>query len=118
MQVLVHHIYEYKKGLRDLVLHTMPRTQLEEAELRLQRQNIAYLVQPVSNSQVNIFFGRPECLGVIERIGLKPLYCYTPEEDFILGIMLGYDRKLQCERFLRMRPKPAANVAERCASAH
>lgn len=118
MQVLVHHIYEYKKGLRDLVLHTMPRTQLEEAERRLQRQNIAYLVQLVSNSQVNIFFGRPECLGVIDRIGLKPLYCYTPEEDFILGIMLGYDRKLQCERFLRMRPKPAAKVAERCVSAH
>lgn len=116
--MLVHHIYEYKKGLRDLVLHTMPRTELEEAERRLQRQNIAYLVQPVSNSQVNIFFGRPECLGVIDRIGLKPLYSYTPEEDFILGIMLGYDRKLQCERFLRMRPKPAAKVAERCASAH
>ncbi len=25
MQILMHHVYEYKKGLRNLVLHTMNR---------------------------------------------------------------------------------------------
>ncbi|MBQ9469413.1 MAG: DUF2023 family protein [Bacteroidales bacterium] len=110
MEVLIHHIYEYKKGLRNLVLHTMPQASLDEAERRLRQQNIAYMVQPLSRSQVNIFFGCPECLGVINRIGLKPLYRYTPEEDFILGIMLGYDRRQQCERFLRQKSRCAGDA--------
>jgi len=28
---------------------------------------------------------------------------YTDEEDFILGIMLGYDRYKQCDRFIKRR---------------
>ncbi|RLD17868.1 MAG: DUF2023 domain-containing protein, partial [Caldiserica bacterium] len=27
----------------------------------------------------------------------------TEEEDFILGIMLGYDRLKQCERYMRIK---------------
>ena len=29
----------------------------------------------------------------------KPLNQLTPEEDFILGAMLGYDIRVQCERY-------------------
>lgn len=105
MEVLLHHIYEYKKGLRNLVLHTMHKELLPEAEIKLQKQNVSYIVQRVTNTKVNIFFGNNECLDVIRHIGLKPLNTFTPEEDFILGIMLGYDRKQQCERYIKLKQK-------------
>ena len=31
----------------------------------------------------------------------KPLNKLTPEEDFMLGIMLGYDISMQCERYCK-----------------
>jgi hypothetical protein len=31
MQVLKHHVYEYKKGIRNMVLHTMKSTEKEKA---------------------------------------------------------------------------------------
>ncbi|MDL2308965.1 DUF2023 family protein [Bacteroidales bacterium OttesenSCG-928-B11] len=103
MQVLSHHIYEYKKGLRHLVLHTLGSEYRKVAEERLNQQNIDYVIQIVSASKINIFFGRGECVDVIRRIGVKKLHEYTPEEDFILGTMLGYDRLQQCQRYLAMR---------------
>lgn len=112
MEVLLHHIYEYKKGLRDLVLHTMTKERLPEAEQKLRKQNVCYVLQPVTSNKVNIFFGRKECIEVIKKIGLKPLNKYTPEEDFILGIMLGYDRKLQCERFIKQKQKSIESLEE------
>ena len=33
------------------------------------------------------------------------LSAYTDEEDYILGIMLGYDRVKQCQRFLNRKFK-------------
>lgn len=102
MQVLAHHIYEYKKGLRHLVLHTLNSSYRDVAEERLKQQNIDYVIQIVSSSKINIFFGRRECVDVIRRIGVKKLHEYTPEEDFILGTMLGYDRLQQCRRYLQM----------------
>ncbi|MEW6094987.1 MAG: DUF2023 family protein, partial [bacterium] len=36
MQIFNYHIYEYKKRLRNLVLHTVPCDLLEEIERRLQ----------------------------------------------------------------------------------
>lgn len=103
MQVLAHHIYEYKKGLRHLVLHTLNASFREIAEKRLKQQNIEYIIQTVSSSKINIFFGRRECVDVIRCFGIKKLHEYTPEEDFILGTMLGYDRLQQCQRYLSMK---------------
>jgi hypothetical protein len=40
---------------------------------------------------------------VIREIGDKKLNELTPEEDFILGIMLGYDRLRQCNRYLKQK---------------
>lgn len=103
MKVLVHHIYEYKKGLRHLVLHTLDATCLAEAEHKLQTQNIDYIVREVTPSKINLFFGDKECVDVLRRIGDKKLNEFTPEEDFILGTMLGYDRILQCKRYLKLK---------------
>ncbi len=105
MKVLSHHIYEYKKGLRNLVLHTMSSAHLKEAVAKLESNNIAYLVREVTIDKVNIFFGADECIKVIEHFGDKKLNEFTPEQDFILGIMLGYARLQQCNRYIDLHQK-------------
>lgn len=101
MKVLLHHIYEYKKGLRNLVLHTLSSKYQKEAENILKRQNIKHITQNVTANKINIFFGTEHCVEIIESFGDKPLYDYTPEEDFILGTMLGYDQIQQCKRYIK-----------------
>ena len=29
----------------------------------------------------------------------------TPEKDFMLGVLLGYDKTKQCERYLKLKEK-------------
>ena len=101
MKVLMNHIYEYKKGVRRMVLFTFNERFESFAITRLQSQNISYIVQPVGNGRLNLFFGKPECLDAIRLMVNKPLSQLTPEEDFILGAMLGYDICAQCERSVR-----------------
>lgn len=36
---------------------------------------------------------------LVSRFVSRPLYDLTPEEDFILGALLGFDICLQCERY-------------------
>lgn len=112
MKVFCHHIYEYQKGLRNLVLHTLPRSQQDAAEERLRKLQIAYKIQDVSINKINIFFGAPECVAVIQQFAHKPLHEFTPEEDFILGIMLGYSRLQQCQRYLK-RSATKLSIEER-----
>ena len=100
MKVLCHHIYEYKKGLRNLVLHTMQAEDLEEAKSKLDRHSIESFIQQVSPKKINIFFGKKECIDIIRSFGNKTLNIYTPEEDFILGILLGSDRIQHCTSYL------------------
>ena len=99
----MNHIYEYKKGVRRLVLYTFNKKYESFAITRLERQNIDYIIQPVGNDRLNLFFGKKECLDAIRMIITKPLCQLTPEEDFILGAMLGYDICAQCERYLKER---------------
>ncbi len=107
MQVLGHHIYEYQKGLRHLVLHTMRTEDRAAAERKLNHYGVDYVVVPVTESKINIFFGKEECVDVVRTFCDKPLNKLTAEQDFILGIMLGYDRLAQCERFLKRKPMDA-----------
>lgn len=99
MKVLMNHIYEYKKGVRRMVLFTFNKRYEEFATSRLERQNISYIIQPVGNDRLNLFFGKRECLDAIRLMVTKPLCQLSPEEDFILGAMLGYDICAQCERY-------------------
>jgi hypothetical protein len=101
LQVFHHHIYEYKKGLRNLILYTGRSEDREVIEARLAREGIACLVRDVSPGKINVFFGAPVCIQVLQSFGPRPLALFTCEEDFMLGIMLGYDRLKQCERYLR-----------------
>ncbi|MFW5803264.1 MAG: DUF2023 family protein [Verrucomicrobiota bacterium] len=113
MTVFTHHIYEYKKGLRNLVLHTMPGEEREWARRTLERKGIAYQMYPLDSGAVNVFFGATDCVEVVRAIGKPSLSDYTPEEDFILGTMLGYDRLLQCRRYLRYRQGAQAFIPPR-----
>ena len=56
MKVLMNHIYEYKKGVRRMVLFTFNKKYEDYATARLRRQNIGYVLQPVGNDRVNLFF--------------------------------------------------------------
>ncbi|MBP1677961.1 MAG: hypothetical protein H6Q20_2520 [Bacteroidetes bacterium] len=105
MKVLVHHIYEYKKGLRHLVLHTLNAVYRDEAENKLKAQHIDYFIQEVTSSKINLFFGDKNCVNVVREIITKKLNELSPEEDFILGTMLGYDRIQQCIRYLQWKQK-------------
>ena len=98
-KVLANHIYEYKKGVRRMILFTCNRRFEAFATNRLCRQSIDYVVQPAGKENVNVYFGRKECLDAIRLFVTRPLNELTPEEDFILGAMLGYDICAQCERY-------------------
>jgi len=115
MEVLCHHIYELKKGLRSLVLHTMSASFLDAAEAKLKRHNIDYFIRFVGNDKINIFFGVKQCVDIINSFGNKPLNEFTDEEDFILGVLLGYDRIGQCERYLSRHKANAYKAAKNVA---
>ena len=105
LRVFLNHIYEYKKGVRPLVLYTMNKVYETAAIRRLRSQGIAYFLQDAGKNSVNIYFGSKEVLGTIQLIITRPLNELSPEEDFILGALLGYDLRMQCERFCSRKEK-------------
>jgi hypothetical protein len=76
---------------------------LEAATERLDQQKIPYLVQVVNENKANIYFGKEECVRIIRSFGKDNLSEFSDEEDFILGIMLGYDRMQECERYIKRK---------------
>lgn len=110
MQILRHHVYEYQKGIRNLVLHTSSIALEDEIIALLEKKNVSYLIHSASNQKINVFFGDCRCINVLERIGEKSLSDFTDEEDFILGIMLGYDQLKQCERYTKRKNR--GSIAE------
>lgn len=103
MKVLMNHIYEYEKGVRQMVLYTFNSQYLDFAVRRLQHRHISYVVQPAGEGSVNLFFGRKECMDTIRMMVTRPLNELTPEEDFMLGALLGYDICRQCERYCQRK---------------
>jgi len=85
IQVLMNHIYELHKGVRHMVLFTCNKKYSEQTIKRLESQGIPYLLQPAGQQNLNVYFGRRECLEAIRLIVTRPLNQLTPEEDFILG---------------------------------
>ena len=67
MKLFLHQIYEFRKGVRNLVLCTMCRTCAALLAERLERQGIGYLVQEVAGNKVNLYFGNRQCLKAAER---------------------------------------------------
>jgi len=119
MEIFLHHIYEYKKGLRRMVLHTAPLVQRNLIEKKLKSQDISYLIIPVNSTKINVFFGDPHCVNIIRTFGDVNLSQLSDEQDFILGTLLGYDLVLQCKRYLKrkrycegLKIRKTANIAQ------
>ena len=103
--IFVHHIYELKRGLRGLVLYKADKFLKRKIENRLKREKMAFIVYSLGESHINVFFGNVLCVEVVKRINKEHLNDYTAEEDFMLGIMLGYGLIPQIERFLNYKKK-------------
>lgn len=101
MKVFSHLIYEYEKGVRNLVLYTIPGHLLPLAEDKLEKRQIDFFVQPVRNrDSVNVFFGQCDCIATMKHLlSGRTIDDLSPEEDFILGALLGYDLCKQCKRY-------------------
>lgn len=110
MKVVLHQIYEFKKGVRSLVLCTLCSTCAEMIMERLEKQDIKFLIQQVHSNKVNLFFGKQACLDAVCGFIHKPLNQLTPEEDFMLGAMLGYDISQQCERYCSRKSQYTASA--------
>lgn len=100
MELFTNLIYECKKGMRDLALYTCLKEDSAKYTDMLTRTNMEYSVINIGKGKVNIFFGKPECLEIITTFSDTDLNKITSQEDFILGIMLGYSRDEQYSRLL------------------
>ena len=103
MKLFLHQIYEFQKGVRSLVLCTMCRTCASLLSERLERLGIAYRIQSVTDSKVNLYFGNRMCLETVAPFIHKPLNELSAEEDFMLVAMLCYDIAGQCERYCKRK---------------
>ena len=104
-ELFAHHLYELEKGLRHLVLHTAPIEVMGEMIRKLEKSDVTFHIQELSKEKINLFFGEKECVEIVKRFKNKDLNKYTPEEDFILAIMLGYDTLKQTKRYLKFKDK-------------
>ncbi len=111
MKVLVNHIYEFKKGVRKMVLFTCNRRYEASAVGRLEKDDIDYFCQPVAGGKVNLFFGRGECIEAVRLMVNRPVSTLTPEEDFILGTLLGYDVCTECRRYCSFKRRGCKRAA-------
>jgi hypothetical protein len=114
MKVLMNHIYELNKGVRQMVLFTCNKKYGQQAVERLESQGIPYVLQPAGQQNLNVYFGRRECMEAIRLIVTRPLNQLTPEEDFILGAMLGYDICAQCERYCKRKGQCEGKCQGKC----
>lgn len=115
LRMLRHHLYEYGKGVRLLFMMTMSRHDLPAVAGHLASVGVDHHVHPVNDDKVNVFFGRAALVETVRLIVDRPLAALTPEEDFILGTLLGYDREQQCRRYLDRRAGAEAGFGEMLA---
>ncbi|ABD07868.1 conserved hypothetical protein [Rhodopseudomonas palustris HaA2] len=100
LQIFNHHLYELSKGMRPLALMTMTAEAAAPVIARLQGRGIAHYVHEACPDRVNVVFGSRLAVKAVQRFLVGPLCELSAEHDFMLGILLGYDREMQCERYL------------------
>ena len=103
MKIFVHHIYEYKKGLRKMVLYTGTMDEKIRIIEKLKKHGISYIINDISTEKINVFFGSDDCIKVLKDFKTLELDKLSDTEDFILGTMLGYDLLIQCRRFVKRK---------------
>lgn len=109
MDALHHMIYEIDRGVRALAVFTTSLDQQAEVEARIQKTGLHYILDSSGKKNLNVFFGKPECIETLRRFSTLRLDKITLEEDFILGTMLGYDLCKQCRRYNERRHAQVAD---------
>ncbi|HOO71514.1 MAG TPA: DUF2023 family protein [Spirochaetota bacterium] len=100
MEVFYNHLYEYKKGIRNLILHTTSIKYKKQIIRKLKKNSIDFLIHHVSDNVINVYFGDCLCMEMVRNLNKPKLSDLSHEEDFILGILLGYSMLHQCRRYL------------------
>ena len=114
IRVLSEQIYQYQKGVRQMVLCTFHKRHESLAIKKLNSQGIDYVIQPVGNGRINLYFGRKACVNTIQHLVKRPLRDLTPEEGFMLGALLGYDITMQWERYCKRKCSCNGNCKKCC----
>lgn len=87
-----------------MVLCTLSGSVEDRVKARLEKDGIPYMIQRQINGNINVFFGKKDCLIVACNLCKdKPLNKLTPEEDFMLGMLLGYNLCEQCKRYSKRK---------------
>ena len=89
IRIFLNHIYEFKKGVRNMVLYTMSREHEEFAIRRLKNQKISYMIQEVGTNKINLFFGKPECMEAMRSYHHSPLESTVCRRGLHLGSHAG-----------------------------
>lgn len=103
LQIFNHHLYELSKGMRPLALMTMTLEAASPVIARLQSRGIAHHIHEACPDRVNVVFGSRLAVQAVSSFMVGPLCGLSAEHDFMLGVLLGYDREMQCVRFLERR---------------
>jgi len=74
LKIFLNHLYEFKKGVRQMVLYTTNRQYESFAVKRLAGQGISYFIQSVGDNKINLFFGHEECINAIRYL----INCFLP----------------------------------------
>lgn len=98
--VFFHMMYELNKGLRTMALLTTTDENFEIVRERIEKCGYEYMIEHLKSGYINIFFGRDESIEVLKKFKRKSLKEFSPEEDFILGVLLGYSVEQQCKRYI------------------
>ncbi|MDR2887245.1 MAG: DUF2023 family protein [Bacteroidales bacterium] len=110
LKLFSHLMYECKKGIRSAALCTLQSECEAPAVAKLETNRMAYLVCPVNSHKINIFFGDRICIDVLRGFCSKPLNRLSPEEDFMLGAILGYSVCEQCRRYCKKKTGSTTNA--------
>ena len=113
LRLFSHMLYEYKKGVRRLAMYTCSDSECGFCVNKLEKSKVSYHLAPASDGRVNIFFGDCPCIRIIESFKKDKLNEFNEKEDFILGVLLGYDVLKQCERYLNQL---APDKCKKCAA--
>lgn len=100
LKIFHHHLYELAKGLRPLAMMTLAAEEAAFVVAELVAAGTPHHVQRACRAKVNVVFGRPAAVATARLLIERRLCDLTDERDFMLGILLGYDREQQCLRYL------------------
>ena len=79
---------------------TSPANSPSITAFELEKCGYEWLTEELKSGYINIFFGTEDPINVLKKFKKNSLKDFTPEEDFILGILLGYNTNQQCKRYL------------------